>query len=300
MIFFPIFFRPIFYVNKPHQTFKIPSTYFKARRHYKQKIGYLQKILKEIDTIDCFHIYGNIFCYQLIKKIISPKTRLNIFESLKLESQIKLQSFPQWLARYIMVIFVYGFKSRIVVTPHKYLESFDINYLNCKKKIYSFDDCLEIRKSSPIREFFKYNHEYTHIFFDQPLVNYGRITPEKFSDFIEKIKEVYAKEISEKKFCVKLHPGNHSNLEFYDNLELIDPHIPSECLLINEKSTWISVSSQTLWNINNAMKISLINLIEFNSEPIRDYIRESMVSIGEEVFQPNNFKELIEKKDSHK
>ena len=70
-----------------------------------------------------------------------------------------------------------------------------------EKKIISFDECQIIRKNFNIRDYFSFPNSYTHIFFDQPVVNYGRVSKEEYTIFINNIKKHFSDEIKNKLLC---------------------------------------------------------------------------------------------------
>ena len=283
----------IHYVEKVNQSSRKPLTYFKARKYYLSKLIELKSICNDVIEVHCFHIFGNLFCFQLANKILNNVNSIYIYECIKFDKVIAISQYPQWLVRSLLVKFLYGRGSQITVTPHKYLESFDMNKYGDAKKIISFEKCQKIRKYSPISNIYCHEHKFTHIFFDQPIVNYGRTSEKDYYEFIESIKKTYSNEISNNKFCIKLHPGNHSDLRFYKGLKILPSYIPSECLKVNEETTWVAISSSTLWIRNQAKKIALINLVKFKSDKIKNYIKDSIVmNFDKEVSVPLDFTDL--------
>lgn len=285
--------KKIHYVKKVNQSISKPLNYFKARKYYLAKIKELKNLCNDVDDIHCFHIFGNLFCFKLIYEVLNNVKNIYIYECIKFNEMIEIFQYPEWFARHILVKFLYGKGSKITVTPHKYLESFNIKKFGQAAKIISFYDCQQIRKDSPIASIFNYEHDYTCIFFDQPIVNYGRTTEEEYLKFMKNIREIFLEEISNNKFCVKLHPGNHSDLRFYEGLHIIPSYIPSECLNINKDSLWLAISSSTLWINNQAKKIALINLLDFKSNKTKEYIRKSVVmNFDNNVFIPKDLTDL--------
>ncbi len=280
------------FVRKPKHSIKNPLSYVKARIYYKKKINSLSKKFRGIKKIHCFHIYGNIFCYKLAKKIISHDSEFLSYECLKFSRSNKLIHYPQFIARTIMIIFLHGINAKVFPTEHKYLETFDLSSIKCNLRTIKFNECQKIRKVFSIRKYFSYSHSYSHVFFDQPVVNYGRVTDQEYSTFMNKIKKHYSDEIKNKRFCIKLHPGNHSDIKFYDGLEIIPSFIPSECLETNINSVWLAISSQTLWANNDAKKIALINLIKYESAISQSYILESLLIKHKNVLIPETFEDL--------
>lgn len=282
----------IHFIRKPGHSIKNPISYIKARNFYNKNLKFFEKKYKDIKKIYCFHIYGNIFCYKLIKRITRKESEVYIYECLKFSKSNKIKYYPELLARSIILFFIYGIYARVFITEHKFFETFKIDSIRCKKKIISFDECQIIRKNFNIRDYFSFPNSYTHIFFDQPVVNYGRVSKEEYTMFINNIKKHFSDEIKNKSFCVKLHPGNYSDLDFYKGLEIIPSYIPSECLEADKNSIWLAISSQTLWTNNDAKKIALIDLINYESELSQKYIKESLLIKHKKVFIPKSFKDL--------
>jgi hypothetical protein len=290
--------KKIYFVKKAKHSIKNPFSYVHARYYYKKKIKYFSEKFKDIKIAHCFHIYGNIFCYKLAKEILVSDSKLFSYECLKFTKKQSMYDYPINFLRTIMLIFIYGRNVKVFPTKHKFFEMFNIKNIKCQKSTILFNECQEIRQNFSMTSFFSYSHPFTHIFFDQPVVNYGRVSESEYINFFEEIKKHYHQEIKLGKFCVKLHPGNHSDLKFYDGIELIPSFIPSECLETDNKSNWLAISSQTLWANNKAKKIALINLINYVNNDTRLYIRESLLTKYKTIAIPKDFNALKSLEDN--
>ena len=89
----------IHYVEKVNQSSRKPLTYFKARKYYLSKLIELKSICNDVIEVHCFHIFGNLFCFQLANKILNNVNSIYIYECIKFDKVIAISQYPQWLVR---------------------------------------------------------------------------------------------------------------------------------------------------------------------------------------------------------
>jgi hypothetical protein len=276
-------------ISKIHLVRRYPrkkyiKNYFAERRYYKHCLNKLNN-LQSIKLVYCFSIYQNGFCCLTVNKFLNQAENIFIYEPVAFAVQKRYGHSITNLLRKILNLYIYDGCVSSKGLGHKNIDIMSRKILsNSKVSFFNSQKTLMKKSKIDVSKFFKYNHSYTAIFFEQPLVNYGRVSDRSYLDFINKLKEVFKKEVGQKKFAVKLHPGNHSNRKFYDGLQIIDGYIPSECIDQNSKF-WLSISSLSISHTTKKIKkISLINIIEFKNKDTANVIKGNL--------QKNSFTEI--------
>lgn len=250
-----------------------PQSFFKEKRYYKNQLRKIEVQFTKLDSIYCFQIFQNHFCFQIIFCYLNKISKAVIYSPIVFTEKTELLEVIRNLPRKLLNKALYGRQFTSLPTGHKCLDTIEAQeYLHEKIQLVGLEECNAIRQSVNLRDYYIFNHNYRFILFDQPLLNYGRVNMSQYHDFMELIKKVFAEEIRNKQFCVKLHPGNHTSRIFYEGIDIIDGLVPSQCVESRETDIWLSISSQSIQEVNIATRISLIELLDFKNIDIKELI----------------------------
>jgi hypothetical protein len=250
-----------------------PQSFFKEKRHYKNQLRKIEVQFPKLDSIYCFQVFQNHFCFQIIFSYLNKISKAVIYSPIVFSEKTKLMEVVRNLPRKLLNKALYGRQFTSLPTGHKCLDTIEAReYLHEKIQLVGLEECNTIRQSVNLRDYYIFNHSYRFILFDQPLLNYGRVNMSQYHDFMELIKKMFAEEIRNKQFCVKLHPGNHTSRIFYEGIDVIDGLVPSQCVESREADIWLSISSQSIQEVNIATRISLIELLDFKNIDIKELI----------------------------
>ena len=277
------------------QNYRTAIKYLIERKYYRSKLHILKHIYENVKLAHCFSIYQNHFCYQMIYALWPQLNEVIIYSPVACEenksTRAKLISVPKkMLNKYL-----YGKNFTALNVGHKIFDIVEPKlYKSHKVTRVELDACDAIKRNTDIQDFFTFEHGYEVIFFDQPLVNYGRVDKKKFISFFRKIKKSFSDHISKGTMCVKLHPGNHSDKKFFQGVPIIEGEIPSQTIRVRPGQIWLSVSSQSIWEkVQGVDRISLLNLIEFEDPDQGETIFNNFLDTSKgDVFMPKTHDEL--------
>ncbi len=277
------------------QDFPFPVKYIIERKYYAHRLRLLAANSNKIKIVYCFSIYQNHFCYQVIFSLFHQLDSVMVYSPVVFDIRASIASKLISLPRKVLNRLVYGKGFTAVNVGHKTLDVVIPGFFE-SKKITRFDReaCDKIKGCSEIRDFFIYEHNYKVIYFDQPLVNYGRVDADKFKVFFQNVVDILSRHIDQGMICVKLHPGNHTDEKIFNGIPIIAGEIPSQAIQIRPGQLWLSVSSQSIWcEIPGVQRISLLNLIEFSNHSHWKTIYDNFVNTSEgDVFIPKTLSEL--------
>jgi hypothetical protein len=277
------------------QRTKYLKNYLLEKKYYYNKVKSFSNI-KNIDLCYCFTIYQNGFCFQFIKYFINNINSVYLYEPVLFSINVSFHQKISNIFRRIINWYIYEGSVSSRALGHKNIDIIGNKIkTHPKVKYCKAEESLKIKKSIVLSDYYYYGNEYKVIFFEQPLVNYGRVSKSSYETFISNLKIIFKKQINEKSFAVKLHPGNHTDVNIFDGLKIIDGFIPSQCLGTNSL-IWLSVSSQSISHTttNKIKKVSLINLIEFRDAKVKRVIKNNFKkNIFGKIYLPESFEQLL-------
>lgn len=135
--------------------------------------------------------------------------------------------------------------------------------------------------------------DYKVIYFHQDWV--GRYVPDRdtFSRELNSIFDVVLRYYPEKEIARKYHPAHELNKDVIEVGEELPIYIPAE-LLYNEKvQIYLGISSTAITNVRGGQAISLIDLLSFKSDELREQFKERLIKNSRsEILFPSSLEEL--------
>jgi len=131
------------------------------------------------------------------------------------------------------------------------------------------------------------------MYFHQDIV--GDYVPDRdmFSRELNSVFDVVRRYYSEEKIARKYHPGQELNKDVIGIGEELPVYIPSE-LLYNEKvQIYLGIFTNAIVNVRGGQAISLINLISFKSDDVKERLKERLIRLSHsEILFPSSLEEL--------
>ena len=131
------------------------------------------------------------------------------------------------------------------------------------------------------------------IYFHQDMV--GSYVPNRdtFSRELNSIFDVVLRHYPEKEIARKYHPGHELNKDVIEVGEEIPIYIPAELLYSEKLQIYLGISSNAITNVRGGQAISLINLISFKPEELRERFKERLIKKSRsEILFPSSLEEL--------
>lgn len=131
------------------------------------------------------------------------------------------------------------------------------------------------------------------IYFHQDLVNRDVPDREKFMQELKSIFDVVLRHYPEKEIARKYHPGHPFNKDVIEVGEEIPAYIPAEFLYGEKVRIYLGISSFALVNVRGGQAVSLINLLTYKSEKLREQGIEFLKNASrEKILFPKTLEEL--------
>ena len=133
------------------------------------------------------------------------------------------------------------------------------------------------------------------IYFHQDLV--GRYVPDRdtFKRELDDIFKVLLRHFPEKEIAYKFHPGHELNKNIIEIGEELPIYVPAQLLYGEKVQIYLGIFSSAITNVSRAQAISLIELITFNEDKIRERFKERLITTSRmEIFFPTSLDEFEE------
>jgi len=134
---------------------------------------------------------------------------------------------------------------------------------------------------------------YKVIYFHQDIV--GRYVPDRdtFSRELNSIFDIVLRYYPEKEIARKYHPGHEFNKDVIEVGEELPIYIPAEFLYNEKIQIYLGIFSSSIANVRGGQAISLLGLISFNDESIRERFKERLIETSRtEILFPSSLEEL--------
>ena len=131
------------------------------------------------------------------------------------------------------------------------------------------------------------------IYFHQDLV--GGYVPDRdtFSRELNSIFDVVLRHFPEKEIARKYHPAHELHKDVIEVGEELPIYIPAEFLYNENVQIYLGISSSSIANVRGGQAISLLDLISFNDESIRERFKERLIETSRtEILFPSSLDEL--------
>jgi len=137
--------------------------------------------------------------------------------------------------------------------------------------------------------------KYKVIYFHQDLVN--RDVPDR-DTFVKELTDIFnivLRYYPEKKIARKYHPAHELNKDVIKVGEELPVYIPAEMLYNEKVDLYLGISSNSIIGVRNGRAVSLINLISFKSNELKEQQKEWMIKASRsEILFPSSLEELGE------
>lgn len=137
----------------------------------------------------------------------------------------------------------------------------------------------ELMKGFDLSQFRVFDIEnYRVIYFDQPLVESGRITDaSNYQRELDEIFTVLAKHFKDEEIAYKYHPNSSADKVKIGTGRLLPEFIPAEFCYSDKVMIYLSTVSCAIANVEKGNAISLANLVTFKSDELRENLKETLV-----------------------
>jgi len=173
---------------------------------------------------------------------------------------------------------VYGLDSkmiRIIINNVPYIPD---NFM--KKNVYKI---ISQEESNKLLENFDYNqfnifnvHNYKIIYFDQRYFYRDNLVDTKIiQKEINSIFNILSKYFTNEEIAIKYHPGDDTENNKIKIGTVLDNYIPAEYLYNDYVKIYLSFSSGSLGNVEKGLAVSLIDLVTYKTEEIREKVKKA-------------------------
>jgi hypothetical protein len=122
------------------------------------------------------------------------------------------------------------------------------------------------------------SRQFQVLYFDQPLITSGRIADTAvFRRELDAIFTILNKHFSDDKIGLKYHPVSHTDKSFIKTGVILDDSLPAETLYHPNIKLYLSFCSSALANVEKGLTVSLLDLITFEDETAKGFIRETLI-----------------------
>ena len=122
------------------------------------------------------------------------------------------------------------------------------------------------------------SRQFQVLYFDQPLITSGRIADTAvFRRELDAIFAILNKHFSDDKIGLKYHPISHTDKSFIKAGVILDDSLPAEMLYHPNIKLYLSFCSSALANVEKGLAVSLLDLISFEDETAKSFIRETLI-----------------------
>jgi hypothetical protein len=298
LIYFPKYVRKWAKTSGIKKILYILPDILGERRHLRQFYNRHFALLEDADVLFPSPGYGGAKIYVL--KALSRRNRL-----------IFLDPGPPYMGRYsprsirdiaILLVYkiIYGKDIQIGQFPrvNPWSKGFPLvpdSFM--KNSIHSFIDWSnrdEIMEDFDLERFRVFDTgDYKVIYFHQDFI--GRYVPDRdtFSRELNNIFDVVVRYFPEKEIARKYHPGRELNKDVIEVGEELPAYIPAEFLNNGKTQIYLGISSTSITNVRRGQAISLIDLISFNSDKLRERFKERLIKASRsEILFPSSLEEL--------
>jgi len=117
---------------------------------------------------------------------------------------------------------------------------------------------------------------YSIIYFDQGYFYRDNFVDiDLFQNEINAIFNILSKYFTNEEIAIKYHPGDNADKNKINAGTVLDNYIPAEFLYSNNVKMYLSFSSGSLGNVEKGLAVSLVDLITYKTDGIREKVREA-------------------------
>ena len=188
------------------------------------------------------------------------------------------------LARLIISKLTYGRDAAVAKLP--YIKGFLYMSDRFMKKevdrVIDWAETNEMMKDFDLGQFKVFDAgDYSVIYFDGSLFERGLITDKTtFSRELAKVFGVLGKYFPEKEIARKYHPGHDSDQTLIKVGDILPAFIPAEFLYNENVQMYLSTCSASIANVEKGLAVSIIDLISFRSDEIRNGLKEGLIQMS--------------------
>jgi len=265
-----IFNRLVYYLK---DTFLRRAYYWRIHRdHFANVSG---------GAVYFFTRYMSPYNYYFLSRL-SRKNEITYVCTLDYPGQVKryIPHNPCDLLSLLKLKATYGCGITYAQFPHARFEYLpDWFILKKVDRAFSLEETDELLRDFSFEEFRIFDSSAYHvIYFDQPLIESGRIADDAvFRRELDDIFTVLGKYFPGRKIALKYHPVSHTNKSFIKTGEILDDSLPAEMLYRPNIKLYLSFSSGALANVEEGLAVSLLNLVTFKDEAARQFIKETLI-----------------------
>jgi hypothetical protein len=149
-------------------------------------------------------------------------------------------------------------------------------------RVISSEERSEMLKAFDLNRFKVFDAaNYSVIYFDDGLVgsNYagGSLDKDTFGREMAQIFGILTKYFPEAEIARKYHPGYHSDQSIIATGTVLPDFIPAEFLYNDNTRMYLSICSFSIANVEKGLAVSIIDLISFPSEELRNQLKENLI-----------------------
>ncbi len=153
----------------------------------------------------------------------------------------------------------------------------------------------EMMKEFDLSQFRVFNIDsYSVIYFDQPLVGVGYISDGNiYQQELSSVFNILGKYYPKEEIAIKYHPEFDGDRGLTEGGSILPSFIPAELLYNDKVKIYLGVTSMSISNVERGLVVSLIDLITFKSEEIKDKLRDDLIQVSKsEILFPKTLDEF--------
>jgi len=201
------------------------------------------------------------------------------------------------LARLLLLKLIYGRDIAMGRLPHSTVFPYmpDEFFKKQVDRIIDWEEKREMMKGFDLSRFKVFDvADYNVMYFHQPIAG-THFCPNSrtFQRELNEIFNILKKHFPEKAIALKYHPGSSTDKDMIKVGDRLPDFIPAEFLYNDNVKIYLSVFSSSLSKVGKGLAVSLIDLVTFGSDKIREQVREMLIQVSDsEIMFPKSLDEF--------
>lgn len=184
------------------------------------------------------------------------------------------------LLRLIRSKIVYGLDMTLVKIRINKVEYFPDRFMAREvDRIISEEESRELLRDLDYQEFKVFDTgNFSIIYFDQRYFYRDELVDtDTFKREINGVFNILRKYFTDEEIGIKYHPGDYTDKTMINIGTVLDSYIPAEFLYNENVKMYLSFTSGSLGNVEKGLAVSLVDIITYRTEEIREQLREAVI-----------------------
>lgn len=184
------------------------------------------------------------------------------------------------LLRLIRLKIVYGLDMTLIQIRLNRVEYLPDRFMEKEvDRIISEEESRELLQDFDYKEFKVFDAgNFSIMYFDQRYFYRDELVDaDTFKREIDEVFNILRKYFTDEEIAVKYHPGDYTDKTMINIGTVVDSYIPAEFLYNDNVKMYLSFTSGSLGNVEKGLAVSLIDVITYKTEEIREQLREAII-----------------------